>query len=238
MQLDHSATGSNSVLCEKCPVFAESVMQVLRRDELAKLEETSIRISYAKGRRIADPREGVPGVLCVKSGIVKLTSESAEGNSVTFGYRSEGDLIGCDSLYATERIISAETVTPVESCFVPLTAFSALLQSNFALMRRINESLANTLTETVRHMRDNLTKNVEQRIAQTIIDLEQKFGTDAEGFIALPLSRKDLSEILGSSIESVFRGLASLKGKGCIDVRKLKVRIIDRHQLDAICING
>lgn len=59
-------------------------------------------------------------------------------------------------------------------------------------------------------------------------------GTDADGALNFYVTKEELANIIGASVESVFRTLARLKQKKYIDFEKSKIWIKEETKLRAI----
>jgi CRP-like cAMP-binding protein len=76
-------------------------------------------------------------------------------------------------------------------------------------------------------------KYAHQRIAYFLLDMHERIGHE-EGRFNLPMSRQDVSDYLGMSIETASRGFSNLKKKGLIEVKKnYQVCILDFERLKA-----
>ncbi len=70
-------------------------------------------------------------------------------------------------------------------------------------------------------------KSVKQRIAETLLYLEENFGVDHDGFMIIQLSREDISNIVGTATESCIRMLSELKKESLIETSGKKIQISD-----------
>ena len=74
-------------------------------------------------------------------------------------------------------------------------------------------------------------KSVKQRIAETLLHLEDSFGVDNEGFMIIQLSREDISNIVGTATESCIRMLSELKKEKLITTSGKKIKINDSNTM-------
>jgi CRP-like cAMP-binding protein len=74
-------------------------------------------------------------------------------------------------------------------------------------------------------------KNVKERLAQTLLYLEEKFGTLKDNSLRLQLSREEIASIIGTATESCIRLLSEFKKAGVIELQGKKITILDKVKL-------
>lgn len=220
-------------LCKNCPAFRESIMCAFDEDELNEIADSILPISFNKKHNLITENKTAPGAYCVRSGIIKLHKVEVEPRHITIGFKGRGNLIGYYGLLQEHNPFNATCLTNVEACFIPKKLLAQKHQRSLAFSQRINSLLLNDLKDLVDQHITGITKNTRDRLLEHIINLENKFGTDTEGFIALPLTRQELAEMMGASLESVFRILAILKRNKLIVVKRGKIKIVDISRLNS-----
>ena len=70
-------------------------------------------------------------------------------------------------------------------------------------------------------------KPVKDRLAETILNLEEIFGVDNEGCIDIVLTREEIANTIGTATESTIRLLSNLKKDGVIDLIGKKIKILN-----------
>lgn len=207
---------------------------LLRPDEQAALEAVGRRQRHRRGAVIF--REGTPSasVIIVRTGRVKVSSDTASGNEVVLAVRGPGALLG--ELSAIDGGPRSATVTALESV-TALAIPSAQFERHLLAHGRVAFVLMRELT---RRLRDADRKRIEfgaydttGRVAARLIELADRFGvpTDEGLRINLPLSQDELAGWTGASREAVTKALRVLRQEGMIKTGRLRVVITD---LDAL----
>jgi CRP-like cAMP-binding protein len=98
----------------------------------------------------------------------------------------------------------------------------------------IMRTICGDLKEADDHMVELAQKSVKERLAGTLIYLEETFGTDNDGALKLQLSREELAGMIGTATESCIRLLSELKKNGWIDLIGKKIKIVDKNKLRRI----
>ena len=81
-------------------------------------------------------------------------------------------------------------------------------------------------------MRDLVHMPVKGRIAQALLSMHAKFGTTAEGFIDINLSRQDLASYTGTTYETVFRIMNEMVQEGSLTLQGKNICILDTGKLN------
>ncbi len=90
---------------------------------------------------------------------------------------------------------------------------------------------ADELQESEKKMRNLAHMSVKGRVAQALISLEDQFGTNKDGSIAIELSRQDLASFAGATYETVFRVINELLKEGIVKVNGKKINISGPEKL-------
>ena len=102
----------------------------------------------------------------------------------------------------------------MEVCFIPKESIVHTLQKNPNFTLEVLRHMAHDLKEADDVIVNISQKTVKQRIAEAFLYLKNNFGEDDEGFLALTLSREDISNVVGTATESAIRIISEFKKKG------------------------
>jgi len=94
--------------------------------------------------------------------------------------------------------------------------------------------MANNLKKADNIIVDMAQKTVKQRLAETLINLKEKFDTNNDGIINVRLSREDIANIIGTATESAIRLLSDLKKKKYIEFVGKEIKILNLPELEKI----
>lgn len=185
-----------------------------------------------KGERIFREDDEVKGIFFVYDGTVKVHKHWGEEKELILRFAKKGDIIGHrglgkDLVYP----VSGTAIEPTTVCFVELAFFQASLKVNHDFLYALMQFFASELKESERNMRNLAHMPVKGRIAQAIFTLEEKFGTTADGYLNIHLSRQDLASFVGATYETVFRVLNEYTGEEVIRVDGKRLAIRNRALL-------
>ena len=218
--------------CEQCIVRQFSSLKALSKDELLRMADCKTSYTIKKGEPIFEEGEITKGVFCVKEGICKLSKLSANGKDQIVKLVKSGELLGQRSMISDEPAnLSAVALEDMEVCFIPKSEIMGFFNQNNEFSMNVMKTICGDLKEADDHMVSMAQKSVKERLAETLIYLEDTFGKNEDGTLHIQLSREELAGIIGTATESCIRLLSELNKNGFIDLIGKKIAIIDRHKL-------
>lgn len=221
--------------CEQCMIRQLNSLKELTKDELVRISHCKTTKLIKKGTIIFNEGEHINGVFCIKSGACKVSKISENGREQIISLNQKGDLLGQRSLINDETSnLKATAINDMEVCFIPKTEIVKDLSSNSNFSLSVLKKMAGDLRNTNNALVDLAQKSVKQRLAYTLIYLEDKFGVNDNNAINITLSRDDIAGIVGTTIESAIRLLSDLKKKKIIALKNKEIFLLDKKELQLI----
>lgn len=187
---------------------------------------------YNKGELIFQEGDEVKGIYFVYRGKVKVHKKWGSEKELIIRFAQKGDILGHRGLgHNVYYPISATAIEPVDVCFIDLDFFQSTLKVNYEFIYQLLLFFADELQESERKMRNLAHMQVKGRIAQSLLALQEKFGTTAEGFIDISLSRQDLASYAGTTYETVFRIINELTDERSIHTEGKNIALLDLNRL-------
>jgi len=218
--------------CEQCIVREFSSLKALNKDELLRMADCKTSYTIKKGEPIFEEGESVNGIFCVKDGVCKLSKLSANGKDQIVKLVKPGELLGQRSLISDEPAnLSAVALEDMEVCFIPKSEIMGFFNENNQFSMNVMKTICGDLKEADDHMVSMAQKSVKERLAETLLQLEDTFGKNEDGTLHIQLSREELAGMIGTATESCIRLLSELNKNGLIDLVGKKIAIIDRNKL-------
>jgi CRP/FNR family transcriptional regulator len=195
------------------------------------------QVNFSAGETLFARGQSSSNLFALYSGMVKITSNAADGREQIVGLSTPGRLlVGLQSIGQEHYGYSAIAATDGSACKIRHRALlSALVEHTGIALRLItalNAQLAHSrsLMEVMGH------KTAAAKIASFILLLAPKVRDDNKRF-TLPFSRNDMADLLGLSEETVCRQMADMRRNGVLYAPRGKMQIKDWGQLRAIA-NG
>ena len=210
----------------------EAFKETLSAEDFKIFLNAKKNLFFNKGEHIFDEDENPNGVYYITKGTVKLSKSGVYGKDQILRFIKDGDLVGYRSLLIGENFqAKAEAMSEVETVFVPGDIFLHLLevhpQLSFAMLQKFAFELgecSNTITFLAQ-------KTVRERLAEVLLLLEQKLGTDPEGFIKIALTREEIANLIGTATESAIRLISEFKSDQLIETEGRNIKILNHEKL-------
>ena len=189
-------------------------------------------ISYPSNTEIFGENEPADYVYKVVSGSVRTYNILRDGRRQIGGFYMPGDIFGVE--FDGEHTSAAEAISDAKVLVIKRSALDALAGRDAAVAR---ELFALTALELHR-VQDRillLIKSAQERVAGFLLEMAQR--ASGGNAIELPMSRQDIADYLGLTIETVSRTLTSLETAATIEVPTSR-RIVLRNRSALSRMNG
>lgn len=203
--------------CRNCDVVREIAFCAdLAHDEIKRL--ATVRCHAQLPPAFTVFREGDPAdhVYSISAGAVKLYKLMSDGRRQIIGFLFAGDMfgLGLDGGY----VYTAETVTSTQLCRFTHRKLESLLVEIPKLERRMFSRAVKDLVAAQEQMLLLGRKTAKEKVATFLLKLSRR--AEQQGLsaspVALPMSRADIADYLGLTIETVSRTFTQLKREGVI----------------------
>lgn len=240
MSQDPVQLGRNT--CVTCAVRNRAVCGALNDAELQGLNRIGRIRQFKAGDIILADEEPTSFFANIMSGVVKLEKTSADGRQQIVGLVFASDFLG--RTFSASNPYFAQAATDVEACTFPQAAFEGLLRQHPELEHRLFENTLNELDSAREWMFVLGRKSAQEKVASFLHLIAKRqpllsCGHDAEqnphfARFELPLTRADIADFLGLTIETVSRQLSHLKRQGTIQlVSGREVIVPDLRRLES-----
>jgi CRP/FNR family nitrogen fixation transcriptional regulator len=186
---------------------------------------------YPRNTEIFGENEPADYLYKVVSGSVRTYKILSDGRRQVGGFYLPGDLFGLE--FADEHTLSAEAICDAKVLVVKRSALTALAGHD-AL---VAQQLFNLTGRELRRVQDRillLVKSAQERVASFLLEMAERVSGNS---IDLPMSRQDIADYLGLTIETVSRTLTSLECAATIEVPTSR-RIVLRNRPALSRMNG
>ena len=193
----------------------------LDEDAASQMARVATARRFKKGERIWRAGDVATHFQVVVSGIVKLVGNHAGLYPTLIDAFGPGESIGYwSALDGSPYIGDAIPITPsVETLVIPATALLHILETR----PRAALAMAHNVLAYTHTLRGKIAimcaGSVGQRLARLLLDLQGRFGDEAEDgstLLPVPLSRQDLAHGVGATIETVIRTMSRWQKEGVL----------------------
>jgi CRP/FNR family nitrogen fixation transcriptional regulator len=200
-------------------------------ETLVGFEGIGSRRSFARNEEIFAEGDAGDCWYKVVAGTVRLCKLLADGRRHIAEFYFSGDCFGLENM--PERLFSAEAVSDVIVMRYPRRATERLIDASPSLARGLRDMTLRDLANAQIRMMMLGRMSAPERVATFLLDMFER--RDATRMLDLPMSRNDIADYLGLTIETVCRVMSAFKRSGAIDIpNPHRVELRDRAALAAI----
>ena len=211
--------------------------KALSDEAISKINTLFRAEGYEAGDFIYFAGEPTGKLYVVAEGRIKLLRHATSGQEVVLGLLIPGDFFGSLPVMG-EDVFSDTAQAHTGGCMLTITGenFQKILQEYPVVSLALLEIVSARLKEARELIHHLSASPVESRLAATLLRLASKLGQEQNNqiLIQLPLSRQDLADMTGATVETISRIMSQFRKQNLIDSGRRWVAITDRDGLETI----
>ena len=219
-------------LLRKTPVFR--VLSPVDRETVARV--ASIR-SYGKGDTIFEEGEPSDAFYTIASGRVKIFKMLPSGKDLILEVFGTGDPLGAVAAYDGRPFPASAVALEETTCLmIPRPAFFTLLEQHPTLVRGLLLGLTHRLVQLTNRLAELSGGTIERRFARLFLKLASQMGRQERGgtFVPLPLSRQELADMTGTTIETCIRIMSRWGKQNIVRTEKDGFVVLNKDALETV----
>lgn len=232
--MNHPASPAPASFCDTCTVRNRAICSDLDSAELAVLNGIGRQRRLRAGEQLIWEGDEAVLVANVVEGLLKLSSQTSDGREQILGIAFPSDFLGRP--FGGSTPYGVEALTDAQVCVFERKEFDRFAKEHPRLEHKLLQRTLSELDRTRRWMLLLGRMNAEQKLASFILqaaDRASEGGEADRGSFDFQLSRQQIADILGLTIETVSRQMTKLKSQGLIDLpTRRRVTILDRDALE------
>ncbi|GBE44784.1 MAG TPA: Crp/Fnr family transcriptional regulator [Rhizobiales bacterium] len=214
--------------CLSARARAKTEWDALKPDEIDLFNRNVVCRKYKAAQVIFHQGDPCRGLYFVESGLVAVRKVDEEGKSAIVRLAYQGDTLGYRPLLAKQcHRATAEVINNSRICFLDAPTMRRLLLSNPKLGMLFLEHTAQALGEAEERLYQVAALSVRTRIIHLLILLCDHYGSttgDGTLFVELPITRRDLANMIGARSETVSRAFRDIQNDGLLKLSGRTVR--------------
>lgn len=217
-----------------------TIFRRLTPDDRARLAAVAATRDYDKGALLFSEGDPSDMLFTVVSGRVKVFKTTPRGSDVILELFGPGDPVGAVAVYeARPYPASAVALEPTTCLLLPRQAFFTLLETRPTLVRGLLVGLTHRLVDLTNRLAELSGGRIEARLARFFLKLATDIGQKrADGvFIPLVLSRQELADMIGTTIETAIRIMSRWSKDQVVLTEKDGFLVVNREALEAMALS-
>lgn len=230
MALKHIPISAEAMHCSTCMMgnvclpTGMPIHEVERLDELVKE-----RIRIPKGQMLFSKGQTLEALYGLRLGSLKTQLEDVAGNLQITGFYLPGEIVGLDGMLDGLHDSNAIALEDSEVCVVNLSDVDRIGMYVPSLQQQIRRLMSKEIVRSQQALVALGSMRSEQRLASFLFNLSQRLsalGYSSTDFV-MRMSREEIGNYLGLTIETVSRLFSRFARDGVIKVNQREIRILD-----------
>lgn len=216
------------------------VFRRLTPDDRSRVAAVARVRTYAKGETLFGEGDTPDSFCVVTSGRVKVFKMTPAGKDIILEVFGTGDPLGAVAVYESRPYPASAAALEDTVCLqIPRDAFFTLLEQHPTLVRGLLAGLNMRLVELTYRVAELSGGRVEPRFARLFLKMAQEHGRPGRGgtFIPTPLSRQELADMMGTTIETCIRIMSRWGKARIVRTEKDGFIILNRDELETLALS-
>ncbi|SDP28394.1 transcriptional regulator, Crp/Fnr family [Afipia sp. GAS231] len=199
--------------CSACAVRSLSICSALDQADLVEFERIARHVHLTPNEALFTADQAAASVHNLTAGVARLYKLWPDRRRQVIGFALPGDFLG---LMPSDRYsFSADAIEAVSVCRFPADAFTHFIGQRPHFLLRINEFAARELMLAQEQMLLLGRRTAEEKVAAFLIGWRARLAHigDERQTIPLPMSRQDIADYLGLTIETVSRTMTRFRAR-------------------------
>jgi CRP/FNR family transcriptional regulator len=225
------------VNCGNCRLNSICLPLALENDDIQQLDQIIQRSKpLQKSQHLYREGDDFQSVFAVRSGALKAYKTTDDGREQVTGFYFPGEILGMDGISNNAHASSAKALETAAVCEIPFTSLEKLSSMMPSLQRHFFQLMSHEITED-QQLITLLSKNsADERVSSLMLSISARNARrklSATQF-RLPMSRVDIGNYLGLTVETVSRVFSRMQKMDILRVDNKEIKILDLPGLQAM----
>ena len=219
---------NNCQLVSLCLPFALEAGQI---DELDSIIQRSKPLQ--KGQHLYREGDHFQSIYAVRAGTVKAYRTTDDGREQVTGFYFPGEILGMDGIGHNSHESSARALETAAICEIPFTSLEKLSATMPQLQRHVFQLMSREIAEDQQLMTLLSKSAADERVAALLLSISTRNARRnlSATRLRLSMSRVDIGNFLGLTVETVSRVFSRMQKQGVLHVENKEVEILDPEAL-------
>ena len=235
------ATLSKPISCRDCRMSALCIPLSLKSDELFKLEQLIQHGTPLQARdTVFSCGDKFNAVFAVRSGSVKSFCIDQDGREQVTGFYLPGEIFGWDGLAEDHYQNTAIALETTSICEIPFQQLEGLGATIPSIQKHVLRLISREITADQKLIALLAGNSAHQRLASLLLSISNRLARQklSSTRFRLPMSRGEISNYLGLTVETVSRTFSYFQRSNYLVVNKKEIELLDKPGLEKLISNA
>ncbi len=225
---EYQASCNNCRLSSICLPFALEASEI---DQLDNIVQRSKPLQ--KGQHLYRESDDFQSVFAVRSGTMKAYRTTDDGREQVTGFYFPGEILGMDGISNNSHASSAKALETAAVCEIPFTSLEKLSASMPHLQRHFFQLMSREIAEDQQLITLLSKSSADERVAALLLSISTRNARRklSPTNFRLSMSRVDIGNYLGLTVETVSRVFSRMQKLGVLRVENKEIEILDTDAL-------
>lgn len=222
--------------CKTC-AYKDLLFGNLSSEELEILNKNKKEIMFKKGEVVSREGEDIVTFLYLKQGLVKLYTQSLDNKDQIISIAKPRDFISLLSIFSLSTYkYSISALEDSVVCSVDMDALKKVISNNGKFAIEIMQKMSKMYDDIIEKRFEINRKHLRGRIAYILIFFSTHIYQSDE--FELPISRREIAELIEMTTENVIRILSEFRKDNIIQIDGKRIKLINPERLESVCKLG
>ena len=224
--------------CSYCSVRRMCLPVSVDKEEVNIIEELiEDRPHLKKSEYLFHIGDKFNALYAIKSGAVKTFGSTRDGREQITGFHFAGELIGLDAIGNNIHNCNAVALEKTVVCAMPYQSIEGISMQIPSIQHEITRLMSKEIRNDEEMLMAMGSMRAEQRVACFLFNLHRRLRSNSSDALSirLPMTREEIGNYLGLSLETVSRRMSSLQEDGIINVENRLITLRDIEALQQLC---
>lgn len=219
--------------CTNCHIKSIFFESLQPGEELEKYCSSRTEIKVPAGKRIIKQGDKIISFKYIQEGLIKLHRKTKNGHEQIISFGKPMDFVSIQHVFSDKKYrFSVTAIEESTLCVFNLKTIKELVHTNGKFAEKLLETTSRASNQILSNSLDMISKSMYGKVASVILFFHEEiyftYGFD------LPVSRKEIAQYTGLSIETVIRVISEFRRDGLIKVFGKRIEIVDKEGLVSI----
>ena len=235
-EFENNALKGSVCECNEC-VVRDLMFSHMPSEGSKYVCKTKIEKPYKKGEMIVKSGEEIQNLICIKEGLIKIYRSHMRNSDQIISISKPFEFTYLLSVFSdTHYNFNISALEDTTVCFISLDNIKKMIAENGSFAMSLLQKLSTATDNVIKNFTNLNQKNLRGRVAYILMF----FADDIykSHIFSLPVSRKEIAELIGMTAENVIRIMSELRKEGIIRIRTKEIEIKDYQRLKLIKDQG
>ena len=219
----------NKCDCKQCD-FKEVVFENLDDNEILSVCLSKVEKIYKKGELVINEGDEIKGFLYLKSGLVKLFKKGQNDKEQIINIAKPFDFVSLLSVFSDANYnFSIAAIEDTTVCIIDLPSIKEMIEKNGKFGLRIMEKMSRSSDNIIQTNINLNSKNLRGRIAYILLFFADEIYVNDS--FELPISRKEIAQLIDMTTENVIRILSEYRKDNIISINGKNITLLNKDFL-------